>query len=183
MMTRQEELTELLIRCNVAYYNHSDPIISDAEYDQLMDELKELEAKSGYIPDDSPTQKVGSELVSFLPHTHIRRLYSLDKVRTEDGIVDWANRAVRSADGKQVEFALEYKFDGLTVCLTYENGKFTQGATRGNGVTGDGVYEQLLTIASIPRTIPFKGKIEVQGECIMRLSVLEEFNKTADEPL
>ena len=104
-------------------------------------------------------------------------------MRTEDGILDWANRAVRSADGKPVEFALEYKFDGLTVCLTYENGRFVQGATRGNGVTGDGVYEQLLTVASIPRTIPFKGKMEVQGECIMRLSVLEELNKIADEPL
>ena len=182
-MTRQEELTELLIRCNEAYYNHSDPIISDAEYDQFMDELKEQEAISGFVPPYSPTQRVGSELISFLPHTHIRRLYSLDKVRTDEALGDWANRAIKAADGNKVEFALEYKFDGLTVSLTYENGLFTQGATRGNGVTGEGVYDQLLTIRSIPKTIPFKGKMEVQGECIMRLSVLNELNQGSDEPL
>ncbi len=182
-MTRQEELTQLLARYAEAYYDSDAPRISDAEYDAFYDELQQLEQESGFVLPGSPTERVGASAGSFQPHTHIRRLYSLDKVRTEDGIIDWANRAVRSADGKAVEFALEYKFDGLTVCLTYENGKFTQGATRGNGVTGDGVYEQLLTIASIPRTIPFKGKMEVQGECIMRLSVLEEFNKTADEPL
>ena len=182
-MTRQEELTQLLARYAEAYYDSDAPRISDAEYDALYDELQQLEQESGFVLPGSPTIRVGASAGSFQPHTHIRRLYSLDKVRTEEGIIDWANRAVRSADGKPVEFALEYKFDGLTVCLTYENGKFTQGATRGNGVTGDGVYDQLLTIASIPRTISFKGKMEVQGECIMRLSVLEELNKTADEPL
>lgn len=182
-MTRQEELTQQLAQYAEAYYDADAPRISDAEYDALYDELQQLEQESGFVLPGSPTARVGANAGSFQPHTHIRRLYSLDKVRTEDGILDWANRAVRSADGKPVEFALEYKFDGLTVCLTYENGRFTQGATRGNGVTGDGVYEQLLTVVSIPRTIPFKGKMEVQGECIMRLSVLEELNKTADEPL
>ncbi|MEA4869455.1 DNA ligase [bioreactor metagenome] len=182
-MTRQEELTQLLARYAEAYYDSDAPKVSDAEYDALYDELQQLEQESGFVLPGSPTARVGASAGSFQPHTHIRRLYSLDKVRTEGGIIDWANRAIRSADGKTVEFALEYKFDGLTVCLTYENGKFTQGATRGNGVTGDGVYEQLLTIASIPRAIPFKCKMEVQGECIMRLSVLEELNRTADEPL
>ena len=182
-MTRQEELTQQLAQYAEAYYDADTPRISDAEYDALYDELQQLEQESGFVLPGSPTTRVGAGAGSFQPHTHIRRLYSLDKVRTEEGIIDWANRAVRSAEGKPVEFALEYKFDGLTVCLTYENGRFTQGATRGNGVTGDGVYEQLLTVASIPRTIPFKGKMEVQGECIMRISVLEELNKTADEPL
>ena len=182
-MTRQEELTQLLARYAEAYYNADAPMISDAEYDALYDELERLEQESGFILPGSPTKKVGSSAGAFQPHTHIRRLYSLDKVRTQEALNGWADRAVKAAEKKAVEFALEYKFDGLTVCLTYENGKFTQGATRGNGVTGDGVYEQLLTIKSIPRTIPFKGKMEVQGECIMRLSVLEELNKTADEPL
>lgn len=182
-MTRQEELTQLLVRYAEAYYDADAPAISDAEYDALYDELQQLEQESGFVLPGSPTTRVGASAGAFQPHTHIRRLYSLDKVRTEDGILDWATRAIKSADGQQVEFALEYKFDGLTVCLTYENGRFTQGATRGNGVTGDGVFEQLLTVKTIPRTIPFKGKMEVQGECIMRLSVLEEINKTADEPL
>ena len=183
MMTRQEELTQQLARYAEAYYDTDAPVISDAEYDVLYDELVSLEQESGFVLPGSPTVRVGASAGAFLPHTHIRRLYSLDKVRTEEALADWANRAIRAADGKSVEFGLEYKFDGLTVCLTYDNGRFVQGATRGNGVTGDGVYEQLLTIRSIPRTIPFKGKMEVQGECIMRLSVLEELNKTADEPL
>ena len=182
-MTRQEELTQQLARYAEAYYDTDAPVISDAEFDALYDELASLEQESGFVLPGSPTVRVGASAGAFLPHTHIRRLYSLDKVRTEEALADWANRAIRAADGKSVEFGLEYKFDGLTVCLTYDNGRFVQGATRGNGVTGDGVYEQLLTIRSIPRTIPFKGKMEVQGECIMRLSVLEELNKTADEPL
>lgn len=182
-MTRQEELTQQLVSYAEAYYDTDRPVISDAEYDALYDELVSLEQESGFVLPGSPTRRVGSSAGAFMPHTHIRRLYSLDKVRTEDALADWANRAIRAADGSTVEFALEYKFDGLTVCLTYENGRFVQGATRGNGVTGDGVYEQLLTIRTIPRTIPFKGKMEVQGECIMRLSVLEELNRTSDEPL
>ena len=182
-MTRQEELTRLLIRYNDEYANKSAPLISDAEYDALFDELAQLEQESGEVLPGSPTHNVGSSTGIFKPHTHIRRLYSLDKVRTEEALADWANRAIRAAEKKAVEFALEYKFDGLTVCLTYENGLFAQGATRGNGVTGEGVYDQLLTIRSIPKTIPFKGKMEVQGECIMRLSVLEELNHTSDEPL
>lgn len=182
-MTRQKELTQQLMRYAEAYYDADAPVISDAEYDALYDELVQLEEESGFSLPGSPTKRVGAAAGSFLPHTHIRRLYSLDKVRTEEGLADWANRAIKAAEGSNVEFALEYKFDGLTVCLTYDNGRFVQGATRGNGVTGDGVYEQLLTIRSIPRTIPFTGKMEVQGECIMRLSVLEELNKTADEPL
>jgi len=182
-MTRQEELTELLARYGDAYYDSDAPLVSDAEYDALYDELLALEQESGLVLPGSPTRRVGANAGAFLPHTHIRRLYSLDKVRTESALADWANKAISAADGKSVTFALEYKFDGLTVCLTYENGRFVQGATRGNGVTGDGVYEQLLTVRSIPRTIPFKGKMEVQGECILRLSVLEELNKTSDEPL
>lgn len=182
-MSRQEELTEQLIRYNEAYYNHSAPLVSDAEYDELLDELKRLEEESGFTPPYSPTLRVGSEVVSFQPHTHIRRLYSLDKVRTEDALGDWVNKVIAASEDNAPVFALEYKFDGLTVCLTYDNGLFVQGATRGNGVTGEGVYDQLLTIRTIPKAIPFKGKMEVQGECIMRLSVLEELNKTSDEPL
>ena len=182
-MTRQEALTQQLMRYAEAYYDADAPVISDAEYDALYDELVQLEEESGFSLPGSPTKRVGAAAGSFLPHTHMKRLYSLDKVRTEEALADWANRAIKAAEGKQVEFALEYKFDGLTVCLTYDNGRFVQGATRGNGVTGDGVFEQLLTVRGIPRAIPFKGRMEVQGECIMRLSVLEELNKDSDEPL
>jgi DNA ligase (NAD+) len=180
---RQKELTQTLVHYAEAYYDQDAPLISDAEYDALYDELSALEAESGVVLPGSPTRRVGANAGAFLPHTHIRRLYSLDKVRSESALSDWAGKVLSAADGQDVTFALEYKFDGLTVCLTYEDGYFTQGATRGNGVTGDGIYEQLLTVRSIPRRIPFRGKMEVQGECIMRLSVLEELNRESDEPL
>ena len=85
--------------------------------------------------------------------------------------------------GEQLEYTVEYKFDGLTICLTYEDGKFVRATTRGNGTEGEDVTAQVLTIKSFPLTINCTGTIEVQGEAIMRLSVLEEYNKTADEPL
>ena len=157
-MTRQEELTQQLMRYAEAYYDVDAPVISDAEYDALYDELVLLEEESGFSLPGSPTRIVGANAGSFLPHTHIRRLYSLDKVRTEEALSDWADRAIKAAEGTTVEFALEYKFDGLTVCLTYDNGRFVQGATRGNGVTGDGVFDQLSTIRSIPQNDPVQGK-------------------------
>jgi DNA ligase (NAD+) len=181
-MTRQEELTQQLVRYAEAYYDSDAPVISDAEYDALYDELVQLEQESGFVLPGSPTKRVGANAGTFLPHTHIRRLYSLDKVRTEDALADWANRAIKAADGRNVEFALEYKFDGLNVCLTYENGRFVQGATRGNGVTGEAYTSNCLRLNPSPERFLF-GKMEVQGECIMRLSVLEELNQTSDEPL
>ena len=185
-MTRQEELVALLNEYGNAYYRLDAPVVSDAEYDRLYDELLALEKGSGVILPDSPTVRVGGAPVSaFLPHTHIARLWSLDKVRTDSALTDWTERVKRLADGglPSPAFALEYKFDGLTVNLTYENGRLIQGATRGNGVVGEGILEQLKTIRSLPLTIPFSGRMEVQGECIMRLSVLEAFNEQADEPL
>ena len=134
---------------------------------------------------DSPTHRVGGEPLSkFEEHRHLGRLWSLDKVRTLDGIREWMDRVKKLLDlSEDPLYALEYKFDGLTINLTYENGVLVQGATRGNGVTGEAILPQLKTIRSLPLTIPFTGRMEVQGECIMRLSVLEKYNKTAKEPL
>lgn len=190
-MTRQEELTKQLASYAEAYYNSDAPFISDAEYDALYDELLSLERESGVVLPDSPTTRVGAKAdattpsaAAFLPHTHIRRLYSLDKVRSFQALSDWAERCKSGCVGIGTPaFALEYKFDGLTINLTYENGRFVNGATRGNGDVGDTIYDQLLTVRSIPRTIPFLGRMEVQGECIMRLSVLDELNKVSTEPL
>lgn len=182
--SRQRELVDQLNRYAAAYYEQDAPLISDAEYDALYDELLRLERESGEVTPDSPTLRVGgAPLSAFSEHTHLGRLWSLDKVRTEDGIRDFAARVQKAAGGREVLFGLEYKFDGLTVNLTYENGVLTQGATRGNGVTGEAILPQLRTIRSIPLSIPFKGLMEVQGECIMRLSVLEAYNRTAAEPL
>ena len=163
------------------------PKISDKEYDELYDELLRLEEQSGIILPDSPTQRVGGDpLPCFEPHTHIHRLWSLDKVRTREDLIDWGRRVERLAESQhlpRVKYALEYKFDGLTINLTYEGGRLMTGATRGNGIVGEDITPQIKTIRTVPLTIPFKGKMEVQGECYMKLSVLDEINKTTDEKL
>ncbi len=182
-MDRQHELVNILNRYAAAYYEQDAPLVSDAEYDRLYDELLALEADSGVVLPDSPTLRVGgSPLKKFEEHRHLGRLWSLDKVRTPEGLKDFV-RKVTAASPEPPTFALEYKFDGLTVNLTYDNGVLVQGATRGNGVVGEAILPQMRTIRSIPLTIPFKGRMEVQGECIMRLSVLEAYNRTATEPL
>lgn len=182
---RQRELTELLARYAAAYYEQDAPLVSDQEYDALYDELAALERASGVSLPGSPVRRVGgAPQGGFLPHTHLARLWSMDKVRTAGGLREWAARARRlAADLGEPQFALEYKFDGLTVNLTYEGGRLVTGATRGNGVTGETITAQVRTIRSLPERIPFTGRMEVQGECIMRLSVLEAFNRTSDEPL
>ena len=181
---RQRELVTLLNRYGAAYYEQDAPLVSDAEYDALYDELLSLEASSGVVTPDSPTLRVGgAPLEKFEEHTHLGRLWSLDKVRTRVGVSDFVARVRAAAKGHEAAFGLEYKFDGLTVNLTYENGVLTEGATRGNGIVGEAILPQLRTIRTVPLTIPFRGRMEVQGECIMRLSVLEAYNKTAAEPL
>lgn len=181
---RQRQLVDLLNRYAVAYYEQDAPLVSDAEYDALYDELLALERESGTVFPDSPTLRVGgAPLKKFEEHQHIHRLWSLDKVRTAEGVRDFVDRVRKAAGAKPVRFGLEYKFDGLTVNLTYRNGVLVQGATRGDGITGEAILPQIRTIRNIPLSIPFQGTLEVQGECIMRLSVLDAYNRTADEPL
>lgn len=187
MEQRIRELVDKLNEYSRAYYVLDAPKISDKEYDELYDELLRLEEQSGIILPDSPTQRVGGDpLPCFEPHTHIHRLWSLDKVRTREDLIDWGRRVERIAESQQlpkVKYALEYKFDGLTINLTYEGGRLITGATRGNGIVGEDITPQIKTIRTVPLTIPFKGKMEVQGECYMKLSVLDEINKTTDEKL
>ena len=187
MEQRIRELVDKLNEYSKAYYVLDAPKISDKEYDELYDELLRLEEQSGIILPDSPTQRVGGDpLPCFEPHTHIHRLWSLDKVRTREDLIDWGRRVERIAELQhlpRVKYALEYKFDGLTINLTYEGGRLITGATRGNGIVGEDITPQIKTIRTVPLTIPFKGKMEVQGECYMKLSVLDEINKTTDEKL
>lgn len=187
MEQRIRELVDKLNEYSKAYYVLDAPKISDKEYDELYDELLRLEEQSGIILPDSPTQRVGGDpLPCFEPHTHIHRLWSLDKVRTREDLIDWGRRVERIAESQhlpRVKYALEYKFDGLTINLTYEGGRLITGATRGNGIVGEDITPQIKTIRTVPLTIPFKGKMEVQGECYMKLSVLDEINKTTDEKL
>lgn len=182
-MDRQRELTELLNKWAYEYYVLDAPTVSDGEYDKLYDELKALEEQSGVVLDDSPTRRVGGEPIKeFAKHTHIERLFSLDKSVSEEQLTAFLTR-VQKAAGEDVEYTVEYKFDGLTVCLTYEDGKFVRATTRGNGVVGEDVTAQVLTIRSFPLRISYKGVLELRGEAVIRLSVLEKYNQTAAEPL
>lgn len=167
-----------------AYYFGAEPIMSDKDWDALYDQLSALEQESGVVLPDSPTHRVGSEaLTAFEPHTHRSRLWSMDKVQSLDALDEWLRRTEKLAGTDDLTYYVEYKFDGLTLNLTYEDGVLVQAATRGNGVTGEAILPQARTIKTVPLTIPYKGFLEVQGECIMRLSALEKYNATAAEPL
>lgn len=178
---KQQRMQELILEINkasYAYYVLDNPFISDMQWDRLYDELKALETETGIILPDSPTRKVGGEtLKGFEEHTHISRLWSMDKVQDMRSLDAWITRTEKLAGHGNLQYYVEYKFDGLTLNLTYENGALIQAATRGDGVKGEAVLEQAKTIQSIPRTIPYKGLLEVQGECIMRLSTLKKYNE------
>ncbi len=182
-----EQMRSLVDRLNEAaraYYYSDESIMSDKDYDALYDELLRLEKESGITLPDSPTHRVGAEaLTAFEPHTHISRLWSMDKVQSLEALDEWVKRTEKLADRTDLTYYVEYKFDGLTLNLTYRDGVLVQAATRGNGVTGEAILPQARTIRTVPLTIPYKGLLEVQGECIMRLSTLEKYNATAAEPL
>ncbi|MBE7090751.1 MAG: NAD-dependent DNA ligase LigA [Clostridiales bacterium] len=181
-MKEMRELIDTLNRYGYEYYVLDNPSVSDREYDKLYDRLLALEKETGVVEPDSPTRRVGGEpLAAFSKHEHIQPLYSLDKGVTEQQVRDFCTRAEKIAGN--CDYRVEYKFDGLTVCLTYNQGKFLRATTRGNGTVGEDVTAQVLTIPSFPLTITYQGLVEVKGEAVIRLSVLEKYNATAAEPL
>ncbi|MBQ8953105.1 MAG: NAD-dependent DNA ligase LigA [Clostridia bacterium] len=191
----QDDMRALVDRLNETayqYYTLGEPTISDKEWDELYNKLVKMERETGIVLPDSPVHRVGSEpLSSFEEHYHLAPLWSLDKAQSIQEVKDWAERAERlrqaaMEDGENLpplHFVVEHKFDGLTINLTYENGLLVQAATRGNGEKGEAILPQVMTIRSIPASVPYKGRMEVHGECYMRLSALEAYNKTAQEPL
>ncbi|MEK3885197.1 NAD-dependent DNA ligase LigA [Paenibacillus sp. PL2-23] len=195
-MDRMKELIALITEHNYYYYTLDQPRLNDVDYDKLYDELIALERSTGVTLPDSPTLRVGGELLKgFEPHRHRARLWSLDKAQDQEDLLAWHARVLRGIvdyNAKHPDqeplpnpsYVIELKFDGLTLNLTYENGVLVQASTRGNGTIGEGILAQVRTIKSIPLTIPFtQGTLEVQGEGIMGLSVLAKYNETAIEPL
>ena len=181
-MDRVDYLIKTLNQWAYEYYVLDNPSVPDREYDKLYDELKRLEEETGEVRFDSPTRRVGGEpMKGFERHTHIARLYSLDKSVSYDELDAFFTRVGKAVENP--EYTVEYKFDGLTMCLTYENGRFVRATTRGNGVVGEDVTAPCLTIKSFPLTIDYKGVAEIQGEAVIRLSVLEKYNQTAKEQL
>ena len=190
-MDKRERMRQLIGRLNEAsrqYYELNEPTLSDDEWDAMYAELRALEAETGECLPDSPTHRVGGAVMAgFEEHRHIARLWSMDKAQSEEEILAWAQRCRKLTEAAgglpENEYCVEYKLDGLTINLTYDGGRLEQAATRGDGEVGEAILPQARTIACIPLTIPFKGRMEVQGECIMRLSQLERYNETAEEPL
>ena len=182
-LARMKELVSTLNEWARLYYEEDAPVVADAEYDRLYDELRNLEKEEGYSLPTSPTHRVGgAPKGKFEQSKHILRLYSLDKCQSKEEFYDWCNRIVKTV-GYLPTLTCEYKFDGLTLNILYENGKIVKASTRGNGEVGEVVTAQVNTIKKLPKTIEYKGRIEIQGEGILRLSRLNEYNLTASEPL
>lgn len=182
-------LVDRLNEASQKYYTGAAPIMSDAEWDKLYDQLLDMEKESGIVMPDSPSRRVGGEpLAAFKQHRHLNRLWSLDKVQSEPALRQWFDKTLQAAGrlpaGQQEPiFALEYKYDGLTINLTYQNGLLVHAATRGNGEVGEEILPQAMTVRGIPLSIPYQGLLEIHGECIMRLSDFNRYNETAQEPL
>ncbi len=186
-MDKMKELVEKLNYYNYHYYVLDDPIASDDEWDNLYAQLRKMEEETGVILENSPTKKVGGDPIkSFESVVHETRLWSMDKAQSFDELYAWEEKVtskLKEAFDEAPTFSLEYKFDGLTVNLTYENGILKDAVTRGNGIEGERILAQAKTIRSLPLTIPFSGRIQVQGEGIMKKSVFDKYNETALEPL
>ena len=188
-----DELIDKINELNYHYYTLDNPIVSDGEYDKLYDELLSIEKNTGYVNEFSPTQRVGGAILDkFEKHFHITRLYSQDKSQNITQLKDWLIRTKKLRDQynkthedklEELEFITEYKFDGLTINLTYEDGLLKTAATRGDGISGEDVTKQVLTIPTIPTKIKEKSLIEIQGEAVMPLSSLKKYNEENEIPL
>ncbi len=182
---KTEKLREEIRHHDYRYYVLNQPEISDKEYDDLMNKLKELEKRHPQlITPDSPTQRVGEKpLIGFKTVKHRVAMLSLDNTYSPEEIKEWDERVCKGLPHEKVEYVVELKIDGVGVSLTYEKGFFLVGATRGDGVTGDDITQNLKTIKSIPLKF-FAGEssqlpdlIEVRGEVFMEKADFEKLNQ------
>ena len=170
---RIDELVERLNEASRAYYTDGAEIITNFEYDAMYDELLALEDETGYIRDDSPSINVGYETAAGLPKiVHERKMLSLNKTKDRDELASWLG------DQKGL---LSWKLDGLTVGLTYENGRLTQGVTRGNGTEGELITANVLACRNVPKAIPHKGKTVLRGEAVIKYSDFEKINEAIED--
>lgn len=161
-------LIDLLNKANKAYYYGENEMMSNKEYDDLYDQLKRLEDESGIIYSDSPTQNLGDHVYSSLPKLkHESPMLSLDKTKDREALKKWLGNK---------EGVLSWKLDGLTVVLTYQDGKLTKAVTRGNGLIGEEITENAKFFLNVPLSIPFKGKLTVRGEAVISYSDFKEIN-------
>ncbi len=183
---RVAELRTLLRYHSYRYHVLDDPEISDAEYDGLLRELERLEqAHPELVTPDSPTQRVGAPSSDlFAPVTHRERMFSLDNAESREDLEAWEKRLERQLGAPPAGFTCEPKIDGLAVSLTYERGRLTVGATRGDGTTGENVTSNLRTVEAVPLVLLGDGvpeALEVRAEVYMSLDAFEELNLSQAE--
>ncbi|MGE5523407.1 MAG: NAD-dependent DNA ligase LigA [Rhodospirillaceae bacterium] len=186
VVRRVETLRRDIERHNYQYYVLDQPLISDAEYDQLFRELQALEAEHPELATpDSPTQRIGgAALDTFAPIQHRLPMLSLNNAFSEEEVVAFDRRAREGLAVSEVEYAGEPKFDGLAVSLIYEGGRLRKGATRGDGYTGEDVTANLRTIGAIPLRLPHAeppAVLEVRGEVLMLKRDFDELNRRQRE--
>ena len=179
---RIEELINLINYHNEKYYNQDSPEIEDFEYDNLMKELIKLEEENPELKrNDSPSNRVGGKpLDKFEQVVHKIPMLSLSNAYSWEDLKDFDSR-VREAVGSDVEYVVEFKIDGLSVGLNYNNGIFESGATRGNGIVGENITKNLMTIKNIPLNTDEKGELTVRGEVYISKKDFEEINKIQEE--
>jgi len=193
-MDEKERIIQLrreLHEHNYRYYVLNQPTIGDQDFDFMMHELQQLEAKHPEMADEnSPTQRVGSDLnAEFQQVEHKYPMLSLANTYNEQDVSDWYESVRKGLAGEEFEVCCEMKYDGLSISLTYVDGRLTQAVTRGDGVRGDDVTANVKTIRAIPLVLPGKGypkEFEIRGEILMPWAVFERLNKErqeAEEPL
>lgn len=170
---RIKELVDILNKASKAYYQDAKEIMSNFEYDALYDELVQLEKNTGIVLANSPTVNVGYEVVSELPkEQHESPMLSLDKTKEVSVLADFAG------DKKSL---LSWKLDGLTVVLTYQQGKLFKAVTRGNGEIGEVITNNAKTFKNIPLSIPYEGRLVLRGEAIIKYSDFEKINREIED--
>lgn len=193
-MTEQERILQLrreLHQHNYRYYVLNQPIISDQQFDFMMHELQDLEAKHPELYDaNSPSQRVGSDLSQeFRQVEHRYPMLSLANTYSEQDVATWYDSVLKGLNGEPFEVCCELKYDGLSISLTYEDGRLVQAVTRGDGVRGDDVTANVKTIRSIPLVLSegdYPENFEIRGEILMPWKVFERLNaerEAAEEPL
>ena len=171
---RIKELCQILNKASEAYYAKDEEIMSNFEYDSLYDELVSLEEETGIVLSDSPTRKVGYEPVSFLPKfTHPSPMLSLSKTKDREELKAWL---------KDKEGLLSWKLDGLTVVLTYDNGRLSNAVTRGNGEVGEVITQNAECFKNLPVGISYKGHLVLRGEAVISYSNFEMINSKIENP-
>lgn len=181
-MSRIEFLRNELNKYAYNYYVLDNPLISDFEYDKLYKELEALEKQHPeLVTPDSPTQRVGGISSGFEEIKHKYRLYSLDNTYNYEELKKWYERVTKEC-GTEQELVCELKIDGLAIALSYKDGYFVQGATRGNGIIGEEITQNLKTVKAIPLKLFEKADVEVRGEIYMPVSSFEKLNKESEKP-